>query len=62
MTSRKNDLLSTRKFFQRLPKLHEPVGRVQFVVLQVLIYSKLHEKNYVITYINIREKIRGGYR
>ena len=35
-----------------LTKLHEPVGHVQFVVFeknkQVLVYSKLYEKNHVI--------------
>ena len=39
--------ISTSKFFKDYKKLHEPVGRVQFVVfekLRVLIYSKLHEK------------------
>ena len=30
--------------------MHEPVGRVQFVDFKVLIHSKLHEKNHVITY------------
>ena len=44
--------------FQRLTKLHEPVGRVQFGVfdLQVLIYSKSHEKNHV-----IHEKMQDGW-
>ena len=51
------------KFFQRRQKLHEPIGRVQFVVfeknnLQVLIYSKLREKNLLIN--NKHEKIRDG--
>ena len=27
-------VISTIKFFQRLTKLHEPVGRVQFVVFE----------------------------
>ena len=41
--------------FQRPAKVHEPLGRVHFV--PVLIYSKLHDKNHVITYTtNIHEK------
>ena len=42
------------KFFKDDQKVHKPEGQVQFVVfeknVQVLIYSKLHEKNHVITY------------
>ena len=43
---------SARVNSQRLIKLYEPVGRVQFVVLKnlrALIYPKLHEKNHVIS-------------
>ena len=36
--------ISTSKFFQRLKKLHEPVGRVQFVVFEK-IYSCLFIPN-----------------
>ena len=36
------EYIGTSKFFQRLTKLHEPVGRVQFVVL---------EKNYECLFI-----------
>ena len=43
---------SARVNSQRLIKLYEPVGRVQFVVLKnlrALIYPKLYEKNHVIS-------------
>ena len=40
--------------------MHEPRGRVQFEIfvkkLQVLLYSKLPKKNYVITFNNIHGK------
>ena len=46
--------ISIGKFFR--PQIAKPVGRVQFCQslknLLVLIYSKLHEKNHVITYTN----------
>ena len=42
------EYISPSKFFWRLTKLHSPYGLVQFVVfekkLQILSYSKLHEK------------------
>jgi len=44
--------MSTSKFFRDYKKLHEAVGRVQFVVcenLRVLIYPKLHERKHLIT-------------
>ena len=53
------------KFFSRLTKLHEPVGRVKFVVfeknLQVLIYSKLHLKSCDYVLIMYMKKYEAAY-
>ena len=53
------------KFFSRLTKLHEPVGRVKFVVfeknLQVLIYSKLHSKSCEYVLIMYMKKYEAAY-
>ena len=44
--------MSTTKFFQRLTKLYEPVGRVQFVVF---------EKIYKCLFIQIAQEKSGDY-
>ena len=57
--------MSTSKFFQRRPKLHEPVGQVQFVVFekiyQCLFISNCMRKIMWLLINNMYEKIRDGY-
>ena len=57
--------ISTSKIFQRRPKLHKPVGRVQFVVFEK-IYKCLFIPNCTrkimwLLINNIHEKIRDGW-
>ena len=63
--------MSTNKFFQRLTKLHEPLGRVQYVVIEKiykclfisnstrkimwLLVNDIREKKYDIAYHNYTE-------